>query len=121
MKLRVQSKLGVLIFLALVAVVAFGSSSVGAQALTGAPVMPQYRYSTAMPPGVASPDTVRTRFGTLKFFDGVPDDGSIEKLYENLDFPRAAHGYLLGLAAVNQCANRRGSANGDGQFDRIDL
>ena len=64
-----------------------GSSA--AQSLTGAPAAPQYKYSTAMPPGVISPDTVETRFGTLKFFDGFPDKASVEKLYDNLDFQRA--------------------------------
>jgi hypothetical protein len=40
--------------------------------LTGAPAEPNLKYSTAMPLGVASPDKVDTRFGTLNFFDGLP-------------------------------------------------
>ena len=60
-----------------------------------------------MPPGIASPDKVETRLGTLKFFDGVPDKASTEKLYDNLDFQRAVQAYLLGLPPVNQLANRR--------------
>ncbi len=70
----------------------------------------QYKMQTPIPPGVAIPDTVETRLGTLKFFDGFPDGASVEKLYDNLDFQRAVQAYLLGVAAVNQLANRKGIA-----------
>ena len=33
---------------------------------------------------------------------------TVEKLYDNLDFQRAVQAYLLGLAPVNQVANRKG-------------
>jgi hypothetical protein len=56
------------------------------QPLTGAPADPQLKFSTPIPPGVASPDKIETRFGTLNFFDGFPDKESAEKLYDNLDF-----------------------------------
>lgn len=59
-----------------------------------------------MPSDVAAPDTVETRFGTLRFFDGVPDVTSTEKIYDNLDFQRAVQAYLLALPVVNQVANR---------------
>ena len=57
---------------------------------------------------MAIPDSVESRLGTLKFFDGFPDDASVEKLYDNLDFQRAVQAYLLGLPPVNQLANRKG-------------
>ena len=79
-----------------------------AQLLTGPPADPQYKYSTPMPPGITSPGTVETRFGTLNFFDGVPDQASTEKIYDNLDFQRAVQAYLLAIPAVNQAANRNG-------------
>jgi hypothetical protein len=78
----------------------------GAQTLTGPPMAPQYKYSTQMPGGVASPDKVETRLGTLHFFDGFPDAASAEKLFDNLDFQRAVQAYLLALPAVNQAGNR---------------
>ena len=62
---------------------------------------PKMKMTTSIPPGIASPDTVETRLGTLKFFDGFPDDASVEKLYDNLDFQRAVQAYLLGLAPVS--------------------
>ena len=70
----------------------------------------QYKMQTPIPPGVAIPDKVETRLGTLKFFDGFPDDATVKKLYDNLDFQRAVQAYLLGLAPVNQLANRKGIA-----------
>ena len=69
---------------------------------------PTMKMTTEVPAGIAMPDKVETRLGTLKFFDGFPDDASVEKLYDNLDFQRAVQAYLLGLAPVNQLANRKG-------------
>ena len=69
---------------------------------------PKMKMTTEVPAGIAMPDKVETRLGTLKFFDGFPDDASVEKLYDNLDFQRAVQAYLLGLAPVSQLANRKG-------------
>lgn len=80
------------------------------QQAPGAPAPPaaEYKMTTPIPPGIACPDKVETRVGTLNFFDGVPDQASAEKLYDNLDFQRAVQAYLLGLPVVNQWANRKG-------------
>lgn len=90
----------------LLALVAMSSATVMAQPLTGPPARPQYKYSTEIPPGVASPDAVETRLGTLHFDSGVPDQETTEKLFDNLDFQRAVQAYLLGLPAVNQQSNK---------------
>jgi len=74
--------------------------------MTTAVAAEPYQYTTLVPPGIAMPDKVDTRFGTLQFFDGVPDPASTQKIFDNLDFQRAVQGYLLGLPAVNQLANR---------------
>ncbi len=93
--------------LALVAVLAISASRAAmAQPLSGPPADPQLKFSTPMPPGVASPDKVETRLGTLNFLDGFPDKASAEKLYDNLDFQRAVQAYLLAIPAVSQAANR---------------
>ena len=83
-----------------------GFATANAQPLAGPPASPDLKFSTPMPPGVASPDKVETRLGTLNFFDGFPDKASVEKLYDNLDFQRAVQAYLLALPPVNQAANR---------------
>jgi hypothetical protein len=95
-----------LIGVTLVAVLAVGAFVGHAQDLTGPPANPNLKYSTAMPPGVAVPDTVKTRLGTLHFFGGFPDQASVEKLYDNLDFQHAVQAYLLALPVVNQVGNR---------------
>ncbi|HUC18937.1 MAG TPA: DUF1254 domain-containing protein [Acetobacteraceae bacterium] len=66
----------------------------------------EYTYATPQPPGVAVPDKLETRFGTLNFLDGLPDKASTDKLYDNLDFQRAVQAYLLALPVVNQVGNR---------------
>jgi hypothetical protein len=91
---------------AAIAVAATKSGPVLAQELTGVPTSPNLKYSTPVPPGVASLDQVETRLGTLKFFDGFPDKGSAEKLFDNLDFQRAVQAYLMAIPAVSQAANR---------------
>ncbi|MBV8054924.1 MAG: DUF1254 domain-containing protein [Deltaproteobacteria bacterium] len=78
------------------------------QALSGAPANTQLKFSTAMPSGVAAPDKIKTRFGTLHMFGGFPDQASIDKLYDNLDFQHAVQAYLLALPVVNQVGNRDG-------------
>ena len=76
------------------------------QMLTGAPAEPNTKYSTPMPPGVAVPDQVETRLGTLRFDGGVPNQATTDKLYDNLDFQRAVQAYLLGLPAINEFSNK---------------
>src|SRR5512144_2085732 len=95
------------VLLAAMAFLVMGSTAAMAQMLSGPPANPQYKNSTSMPPGVAMPDKLDTRIGTLTFSDGVPDKASTEKIYDNLDFQRAVQAYLLGLPPVNQLANRR--------------
>jgi len=49
--------------------------------------------TTEIPPGIAMPDKVETRLGTLEFYDGFPSDATVAKLYDNLDFQRAVQAY----------------------------
>jgi hypothetical protein len=89
---------------ALLASLLIGSTAAAQPLAT--PAAPKTKYATEMPRGVAIPDTVESRLGTLKFFDGFPDAATTEKLFDNLDFQRAVQAYLLALPAVNQVANR---------------
>jgi hypothetical protein len=66
------------------------------------------KMATEIPPGIASPDKVETRLGTLNFLDGFPDDASVTKLFDNLDFQRAVQAYLLALPPVSMVAVREG-------------
>ncbi|WP_286818446.1 hypothetical protein, partial [Desulfobacter sp. UBA2225] len=69
---------------------------------------PKVNMTTDIPPGIAIPDKVETRLGTLKFFDGFPDKETVAKVYDNLDFQRAVQAYLLALAPVNMAGLREG-------------
>jgi hypothetical protein len=70
-----------------------------------------YKMATPIPEGIEVPDKVSSRIGTLNFFDGFPDDATVEKIYDNLDFQRGLQAYLLGLQAVNMAGLRNGIAS----------
>ncbi len=82
------------------------SRQASAQMLTGAPANSDLAYSTPVPPGIAIPDRVETRLGTLNFVDGFPDDATAQRLLDNLDFQRAVQAYLLAIPAASQVADR---------------
>lgn len=77
---------------------------------------PMTKVQTPILPGIEAPDKVETRLGTLWFFDGFPDDLTVQELCENLHFQHAVQAYLLAIPALDQAAMRRallqwGSAN----------
>src|SRR6202034_1929881 len=61
---------------------------------------PAPKYSAKVPPFITTPDTVQTRIGTLKFFDGLPDQETVQKVYDNLDFTRGVEAFLSGIPAA---------------------
>jgi hypothetical protein len=69
---------------------------------------PTYKMTTPIPADITTPDSVGTSLGTLKFFDGFPDDSTVNKVYDNLDSQRSVQAYLTGLPAVSVEAFRRG-------------
>ena len=66
----------------------------------------QYKMTTEIAPGVATPDTLETSIGTLHLRDGVPQSDTIETIYDNLDRSRALQAYLLAIPMVNQASMR---------------
>jgi hypothetical protein len=77
-----------------------GATSHGCARCTGVEIL-----HAPTPPNVASPNTVETQLGTLRFLQRFARH---EKLHDNLDFQRAVQGYLLAPPVVNQVANRTG-------------
>src|SRR5215468_1839240 len=71
---------------------------------------PKMKLSTDIPSSITTPDEVQTRLGTLKFTDGFPDDATVQKVYDNLDFQHALQAYLMGLPAVSIQGFRMGLA-----------
>jgi hypothetical protein len=43
-----------------------------------------------------------------KFTDGFPDDATVEKIFENLDFQRGVQAFLTAMSAASLAAMRRG-------------
>ena len=66
------------------------------------------RMTTDIPAGIITPDTVETRLGTLRFFDGLPDEATVQTVYDNLDFQRAVQAFLTALPAAALHAVRTG-------------
>ncbi len=67
------------------------------------------RYWADVPEWIQTPDVVKTeRLGTLRFFDGMPDDATVQKVYDNLDFTRGVETFLNGIPAVAIYATKRG-------------
>ena len=66
------------------------------------------KYKTEIPPAITTPDSLETRLGTLKFTDGFPDDATVQKVYDNLDFQRGVQAFLTALPAASLAALRRG-------------
>ncbi len=66
------------------------------------------KMATDIPASILTPDSVETRLGTLKFFDGFPDEATVQTVYDNLDFQRGVQAFLTALPAASTHACRRG-------------
>ena len=51
-------------------------------------------FNTPIPESIMTPDSVETSLGTLNFFDGIPDQDTVAKVYDNLDRMRAIEAFL---------------------------
>lgn len=58
-------------------------------------------YNHKIPEKIMTPDTVSTSIGTLNFFDGMPDESTVEKLYDHLDLIRGVETFLNGIPATS--------------------
>ncbi len=77
-----------------------------AAATAGSAAAHGYKMTTAIAPGVATPDTLETSIGTLHLRDGFPKPETVKKIYDNLDRSRALQAYLLAIPIVNQAGMR---------------
>lgn len=62
---------------------------------------PSPKYSAKVPAYIQTPEIVQSRIGTLKFFDGLPDQETVQKLYDNIDFARGAEAFMAGMPAAS--------------------
>jgi hypothetical protein len=66
------------------------------------------KMATEMPAGITAPAEVKTRLGTLRTKDGFPDQATLEKVYDNLDFQRGVQAVLTAMPGASLAAMRRG-------------
>ena len=84
--------------------------------LAGTPVVAQSqtqaapKYAAKVPASVQTPNTVQTRLGPLKFFDGLPAEETVKKVYDNLDFNRGMEAFMAGIPATSVQALKLGLA-----------
>ena len=69
---------------------------------------PKMKMTTEIPPGIATPNELETSFGNLKFFDGVPDEITVQKVYDHLDFQHAFQAFMVGVQIASMDALRKG-------------
>lgn len=69
---------------------------------------PTPHYNHKIPAEIMTPDKVETSIGTLNFFDGMPDNATVDKLYDNLARTRGVETFLNGIPATSIEALRRG-------------
>ena len=69
---------------------------------------PKMKMTTEVPPGIATPDKLETRLGTLTLRDGVPDKATAQKVYDNLDFQRGVQAYLNSIQIASMYGMRKG-------------
>jgi len=67
-----------------------------------------YKNSTEIPAKISTPDTVETSIGTLNFYDGMPTNETLKKVYDNLDFIRGVDVFLNFIPATSIEAMREG-------------
>ena len=91
-----------------------------------AAAQPTEGYNNKIPPAIMTPDKVETRIGTLEFFDGLPSESTVQKVYDNLDFMRGVEAFLNFIPATSVEGMRRGmvemGATGSNQvviFDQL--
>ena len=69
--------------------------------------MTKAKMATEIPAAITMPDRVETRLGTLRFTDGFPDDATVEKVFDNLDFQHAVQAFLTTMPAASLVASRK--------------
>jgi hypothetical protein len=80
--------------------------SIAAAAVATAQQVP--KYAAKIPSYIETPDRVKTRLGTLRFNDGLPDKATVRKVFDNIDFARGVEAFLGGIPAASVYAACKG-------------
>jgi hypothetical protein len=80
------------------------------------------KFKENVPTSIITPDSFETRIGTLKFNDGLPDEETVKKVYDNIDFARGVEAFMTGIPAASVEALKAGFAGeGFGPNDGIGI
>ena len=66
------------------------------------------KITTLIPESITTPAKIETRIGTLEFKDGQPNQETLEKVYDHLDFQHATRAFSDTLQGVSIHAIRKG-------------
>jgi len=66
------------------------------------------KYATQIPASITTPDEIETRLGKLEFFDGMPNENTVQLVYDNLDFQRGVNAFLNAIPIASMYAMRAG-------------
>ncbi|MFK5892777.1 MAG: DUF1254 domain-containing protein [Pseudomonadota bacterium] len=70
---------------------------------------PTKGFNHKIPDEIMTPNKVKTRIGTLEFYDGIPTSKTLEMVYDNLDFIRGVDVFLNFIPATSIEGIRLGS------------
>ena len=69
---------------------------------------PKMKMTTDIPASIMAPNKLKTSIGTMKFFDGVPNEASVDKVYDYLDRSRAVESFLNCIPVMSMYSIREG-------------
>lgn len=59
------------------------------------------KYKTDVPIKILTPDHVDSRLGDLEFYDGIPTQATVDRVYDNIDFSRGVDVFLNFIPATS--------------------
>ena len=94
-----------------------GSSALSVQAKDVTPK----NYNTPIPEDVLTPDVVRTRIGTFRYFDGFPDEATKKAARRQVDLGRGVQTFLNFMPAASLEMLYVGHRDGYGLRENLDI
>ena len=58
-------------------------------------------YNNKIPESIMTPNDLKTRIGTFKYFDGIPTPETADAIYNHLDYIRGVESFLNGMPAAS--------------------
>jgi len=104
--MKKTTQIGVALAMSSILLTACSPTSTAIKTTENSGVTPGFNHK--IPEQIMTPNKVKTRIGDLNFYDGMPDDATIQKTYDNLDFMRGVEVFLNFIPATSIEGLRRG-------------